>query len=359
VILHLQEQGKLSVQDKLSKYLPDFPNGNKITVENLLTHTSGIYNYTNDNKFLNNESLRHVDISRMIELMKSRPLEFQPGTKFQYSNSNYILLGYIIEKVSGKPYEQMVRQTIFSPLQMTHSGFDFKNLKDTNRAVGYLALDKAVQLLAPIVDSSASYAAGALYSTIDDMYKWDRSLYTNKIISKASLEKAYTPKLNKYGYGWIIDSVKGKRVVQHNGGIFGFTADFVRVPEDDLCIIILSNKSENLTPITKAVTNILYDLPYEIPEEKKSIQLSEEELKQYVGEYWVSNDYKVNITLEGGQLKGQVTGQPRVDLFAQRKDLFFLKIVDAQLEFMRDSSGKVTKVVMYQGGAMIEAPKMR
>jgi len=359
VILQLQEQGKLGVQDKLSKYLPDFPNGNKITIENLLTHTSGIYNYTNDNKFLNNESLKHVDMSRIIELMKSRPVEFQPGTKFQYSNSNYILLGYIIQKVTGKPYEEVVRQTIFTPLQMTHSGFDFKNLKDTNRTVGYLALDKTVQLLAPVVDSSASYAAGALYSSVEDMYKWDRSLYTNKIISKASLEKAYTPKLSKYGYGWIIDSVKGKRIIQHNGGIFGFTADFVRVPEDDVCIIILSNKSENLTPITKALTNILYDLPYEIPEEKKSVQLSEEDLKQYVGEYWVSNDYKVNITLEGGQLKGQITGQPKVDLFAQRKDLFFLKIVDAQLEFTRDSTGKVVKVTMYQGGAMIEAPKMK
>ena len=97
----------------------------------------------------------------------------------------------------------------------------------------------------------------------------------------------------------------------------------------------------------------------EVQKEKKSVQLSEEDLKQYVGEYWVSNDYKVNITLEGGQLKGQITGQPKVDLFAQRKDLFFLKIVDAQLEFTRDSSGKVVKVTMYQGGAMIEAPKMK
>jgi len=359
VILRLQEQGKLNVQDKLSKYIPDFPSGNQITIEHLLTHTSGIYNYTDDNKFLNNESLKHVELSRMISMMESKPLEFKPGSKFRYSNSNYVLLGYIIQKVTGKSYEDVVRQLIFSPLQMTHSGFDFKNLKDTNKVVGYLAFDKSLQLIAPLVDSSASFAAGALYSSVEDMYKWDRALYTGKVISQASLEKAYTPRLNKYGYGWFIDSVNGKRIVQHNGGIFGFTADFLRIHADDICIVVLCNKSENLTSITKGLTNILYGLPYEIPQERQSIQLSEEELKQYVGEYWINNELKVNVSLEGRQLKGQMTGQPKVDLFAQRKDLFFLKVVDAQLEFTRDSSGKVVKVIMYQGGAMIEAPKMR
>jgi CubicO group peptidase (beta-lactamase class C family) len=359
VILRLYEQGKLDVKDKLIKYIPDFPRGNEITLENLLTHTSGIYNYTNDNKFMNIESLLHVELERMISMMKSKPLEFQPGTKFSYSNSNYILLGYIIQKVTGKPYEQVVHEYIFNPLGMTHSGFDFKNLKDTNKVVGYLAFDKSLQVIAPIVDSSASFAAGAMYSTLDDLYKWDRGLYGNKVVSQSSLEKAYTPKLNKYGYGWFIDSIKGKRILTHNGGIFGFTADFVRIPADDVCIIVLCNEGENLTPITKGLKNILYDLPYELPAERKSIQLPEEELKEYVGEYWVSETIKVNITLEAGQLKVQLTGQPKVELFAQRKDLFFIKVVDAQLEFKRDSAGKLQKVVIYQGGAMVEAPKVK
>ena len=359
VILHLQEEGKLSVQDKLNKYLPDFPSGSKITIENLLTHTSGIYNYTDDNKFINNESLQHVELSKMISMMKSKPLLFTPGSKFSYSNSNYILLGYIIQKITGKPYEHVVRELIFTPLQMTHSGFDFKNLKDTNRVVGYLAIDKSLQLVAPIVDSSASFSAGAIYSTAEDLYKWDRSLYTEKVVSKSSLQSAFTPKLNKYGYGWFIDSINGKQTIAHNGGIFGFTADFLRIPADDICIIVLCNKSGNLSPITRGLASILYGLPYEIPAEKQSVVLPEDVLNQYVGEYWVSNDLKMNVTLESGQLKGQLTGQPKVDLFAQRKDLFFIKVVDAQLEFMRDSTGKVQKVVLYQGGAMIEAPKMR
>jgi hypothetical protein len=165
--------------------------------------------------------------------------------------------------------------------------------------------------------------------------------------------------LNKFGYGWFIDTLNGKKVIGHNGGIFGFTADFLRIPEDNTCIIILCNKNGNLDPITKSLVNILYGLPYELPQEKKSVDLPEDVLKEYVGEYWVSNDLHLNITLENGQLKGLLTGQPKVDLFAQRKDLFFLKVVDAQLEFMRDSSGKVEKVVLYQGGAIIQAPKVK
>jgi CubicO group peptidase (beta-lactamase class C family) len=225
--------------------------------------------------------------------------------------------------------------------------------------VGYLAFEKSLQLLAPVVDSSASFAAGAMYSTLDDLYKWDRGLYGSKVVSQSSLQKAFTPKLNKYGYGWFIDTVKGKRILTHNGGIFGFTADFLRIPADDICIILLCNEGENLSPITKGLRNILYDLPYDLPVERKSIELPEEELREYVGEYWVSESVKVNITLESGQLKGQLTGQPKVELFAQRKDLFFIKVVDAQLEFKRDSTGKVQKVTLYQGGAMIQAPKVK
>ena len=133
----------------------------------------------------------------------------------------------------------------------------------------------------------------------------------------------------------------------------------VRIPAEDVCIILLCNEAADLSSISRGLTNIMYGLPYEVPEEKKSVQLPEDVLKSYVGEYWVSEDYKVNITLENGQLKAQVTGQPRVDLFAQKTDLFFVKIVDAQVEFKKDSTGKVQKLVFYQGGAIVEAVKVK
>jgi hypothetical protein len=157
----------------------------------------------------------------------------------------------------------------------------------------------------------------------------------------------------------MADSIKGKRIIRHNGGIFGFTADMLRIPADDVCIIVLCNEAADLSPISRGLTNIIYGLPYEVPQEKKSVQLPEEVLKAYVGEYWVSEDYKVFVTLENGQLKAQVTGQPKVDLYAQKTDLFFVKIVDAQVEFKKDASGKVQKLVFYQGGAMIEAVKVK
>jgi len=148
-------------------------------------------------------------------------------------------------------------------------------------------------------------------------------------------------------------------MITHNGGIFGFTADMLRIPADDVCVILLCNKSTTLTPITRNLLNIIYGIPFEAPPEKKSIILPEDVLNQYVGEYIVSDDIKIEVTLEDGKLKGQLTGQPKVELFAQRRDLFFVKIVDAQMEFVRGASGKVEKLIMYNGGAMVEAIKIK
>ncbi len=358
IILYLQERGKLSVKDKLSKYIPDFPRGNDITLENLLTHTSGVFNYTNDTRFMNMEAGKSIDIEKLIDLFKDKPLDFEPGSKYSYSNSGYILLGYIIQKVLGKPYEQMVREVIFTPLQMQHSGFDFKNLRSPEKSVGYFALNSDT-LPAPIVDSSVSFSAGAIYTTADDLYKWHKALYTDKVIKQSSLEQAFTPFKNKYGFGWIIDTVRGKRIITHNGGIFGFTADMLRVPVDSVCIILLSNKPEALGGITQALSNILYDQPYTIPQERVVIQVPDSVLQKYVGEYELTPDFKITITLENGKLKGQATGQGKVELYAQRSNYFFLKVVDAQVEFIYGADGEVYQLILHQGGAHQPGKKIK
>jgi len=198
IILQLQEQKKLSVQDKLSKYYPDYPQGDKITIENLLTHTSGIFNYTNSREFMSNGATRSSTEEKMVALFKDKPLDFEPGSKWSYSNSGYSLLGYIIEKVTGKPYEQVVRERIFNPLHMSHSGFDFTHLKSKDKANGYTAYTEAFKQPAAIVDSSVSFAAGAIYSTVNDLWKWHKGLLANKIIKAASQDKGYTPYKNHY-----------------------------------------------------------------------------------------------------------------------------------------------------------------
>jgi CubicO group peptidase (beta-lactamase class C family) len=239
VILQLQEQKKLSVHDYLSTYLPDFPGANKITIEQLLTHTSGVYNYTNDRVFMNTRSTQPISRDSLLALFSIKPADFQPGAKFSYSNSNYILLGCVIEKVTGRPYFEVVRNQIFRPLHMDRTGFDFTHLQSPDKALGYASA--VADTPTGIVDSSVSFAAGSIFTTVQDLYKWDRALLGNEVLNPASLEQAFTPHLEKYGYGWMIDTVDGMRALYHGGGIPGFVALIYRIPADETCIIVLLN----------------------------------------------------------------------------------------------------------------------
>jgi CubicO group peptidase (beta-lactamase class C family) len=359
IILQLQEKNKLSIQDKLSKYIPDYPKGDSITIEELLTHTSGVYNYTNDRDFMQKGSIVPISRDSLILLFKNKPLDFPPGTKYSYSNSGYILLGYIIEKVTGKPYFQVMHDNIFGPLHMIHSGFDFKGLSSADKATGYL--NPSAGLKAEIVDSSVSFAAGAIYTTTGDLYKWDRALYTDRIISQSSLQKAFTPHLDNYGYGWMMDSVYGKKVVEHGGGIFGFVSFILRVPEDQICIIVLDNQPSPAGPgkIAFDINALLNGKPYSIPHERVAITVDTVTLKQYVGAYQLNPNFIITITLENGQLMTQATNQPKFPVFAEKKNFFFLKVVDAQIEFVKGADGTVEKMILYQNGIQQTANKIK
>src|SRR5687767_12607240 len=204
VVLKLQEAGKLSVRDKLSKYFPDFPNGNKITIHHLLTHTSGIHNYS-DNIGTEDSLITNYPVAkdRIVDQIKSQPPDFAPGKRYSYNNSGYFLLGLIIEKVTGKPYETVVRELIFGPLGMTNSGFDFLNLADSLKAKGYEFLDSERTIPYKHYDSTFGYSAGSIYSTVVDMYKWAKAISSKQILTADSWKIAFTPKVRTYGYGWM------------------------------------------------------------------------------------------------------------------------------------------------------------
>ena len=360
VILKLQEEKKLSVSDKLSKYFPGYPKGDSITIEQLLTHTSGIYNYTNDGKFMANEVTKSANREMMMALFKDKPLDFSPGSSWSYSNSGYSLLGYIIEAVTKKPYEQAVRKYIFTPLKMTHSGFDFTHLKSNEKAIGYFKLNDKEKVEAPIVDSSVSFSAGAIYSTIGDLYLSHKALQKNSILSREQQEKAYTPVKNRYGYGWSIDSIEGKRRVSHGGGIHGFITTIARVPEDDICIVLLSNASNTTVgEISKSIFAILYGKEYELPKERTEIKLPEEKLKEYVGEYELNKDLHVVISLKEGALVAIPTGQKTEILYAEKEDLLFVKSQNIQLEFTRNEKKEIDGFILHQGGAKIPCKKIK
>jgi len=307
---------------------------------------------------MSTEVSKPADRQKMMALFKDKRLQFSPGTQWEYSNSAYSLLGYIIEDVAKMPYDQAIRRYIFGPLHMEHSGFDFTHLSSKDKATGYFRLTADKNIPAPIVDSSVSYSAGAIYSTTGDLYKWHESLQADAIISKASKKTAHTPVKNKYGYGWGIDSVAGKRTVGHSGGIHGFNSNMVSIPEDNTCVILLANvASPHLDNITKSIFAILYDKPYELPQVKKAISLSVDVLKQYTGVYELSPELVITISLEDGKLIGKPEGQEALQLHPEKDDQFFIKEIEAQVNFKRNEKKEINAMTLLQNGRAMSGKK--
>ncbi|EJF99033.1 beta-lactamase [Flavobacterium sp. F52] len=333
--LKLAEQKKLSLEDKIEKYYDDFPKASTVTISHLLNHTSGISDHQPDSS----EARYDSEEKTFIELLKKRPFDFDPGTSWKYSNSGYILLGYIIEKVSGLTYYDAIIQYVFKPLKMNQSGFDFTALKDKRKAVGYWTFpDHKTDEPAKLIHYSAPAAAGAIYSTTGDLYKFHVGLQSEKLVRASVLENAYTPVIGNYGYGWFVDYFNGRRLVHHSGDIWGFKSEFARVPEDDICIVMLSNiEDEELHGITIKILSILYGLPYQMPAENK-VALTQEELKEYEGKYELRPNEFIALTVKNDILQGN--GQV---LYAQKKDLFMLDNGREQREltFERNSAGKI------------------
>lgn len=360
LILKLQEEKKLKIEDRLSKYFPQLPFADSVTLHHLLTHTSGIYNYTADARFMNSEAVKPTTQSRIFELFANKPLAFTPGSQYSYSNSNYMLLGYIAEKVTGKQYETLLRQYILKPAGMATAGFDFAALRSDKKATGYNMISGSQAMPAGIVDSSVSYAAGSLYGSVYDLYAWHKAAQQGKILSAKSWGQFYTPLRNKYALGIAMDTLYGRQTASHGGGIFGFVSDFLRIPSEDLVVVVLcNNTSVSLNDITKNLAGIALNENIKWPEFKKEISVPVEVLNQYVGEYQVTPNFSLNITVENGQLMAQATGQSKNPLFARSETRFFLKVVEAELEFYKDADGNVTSATLFQAGREVPAKKVK
>jgi CubicO group peptidase (beta-lactamase class C family) len=239
-ILLLAERGKLKLDDPLKQYMPDAPaSWDRITIFNLLTHTSGIPNFTALPQY---KALQVNDASvlKTIGEVRDKPLDFFPGEKMSYSNSGYIVLGYVIEKISDVTYEQFVQDNIFTPLGMQDSGYDSNTALIPRRASGYMPSPKG-PLNAGYIHMSIPHAAGALYSTTEDLLRWEQALFGGKIVSSESLRKMTTPFKNNYALGVTVQTTSGKTVIQHGGGIDGFNTFLAYYPDDKLMVAVLAN----------------------------------------------------------------------------------------------------------------------
>lgn len=283
LILKLVEEGKLKLDVPIATYLPDYPkkNADIITLHHLLTHTSGIPNYTSFPNFFKEVSRNYFTPEDFVKQFANLPLQFTPGEKFAYSNSGYFLLGYIIEKVSGKTYEQNLQETIFIPLKMNNSGYDNSNVILKNRASGY-EKNGNVYVNAPFIDMSIPYAAGSLYSTVEDLFLWDKALYSNQLLTPKSMDLFFGSHIStgygSYAYGWNIDEISnGKekiKILEHGGGINGFNTVISRIPSNKSLVVILNNTGGTyLNEMNKAIQAILYNKPYEMPKMSMAIAL--------------------------------------------------------------------------------------
>ncbi len=482
LILQLVEADKIDLQAPITTYLPEYPkeNGDKITTHHLLTHTSGIPNYTSFPKFMQEESRTPYTPEAFVKKFQDKDLDFEPGKQFSYSNSGYFLLGVIAEKLTGKSYEELLHEKIFKPLSMDDTGYDNHGDILKNRATGY-EKQAGNYRNSRYLDMSIPYAAGSMYSTVEDLYLWDQALYINTMLSQKYMELYFKPYIsawgdNHYAYGWGVGyetlgkSTDSIYTISHGGGINGFNTNIARTPSDKSLVVLLNNTGgAPLNAMTRAILGIIHNKEFAMPNKsvadellavieaeginagitrynaikeaegydlnerdmnvmgyqligsdkvedaskifkliieafpkssnaydsyaealmtlgkndlaiknyRKSIELNpnnqngidflkklgadvseyEKEivvpdsiLETYVGKFELAPNFILTIRKDGSQLKAQATGQPEFDVFPKSDNVFFLKVVNAQLTFNKNDTGKVDSVTLLQGG---------
>ncbi len=356
-ILMLEERGKLSVEDPVKKYIAGAPAAwDKITLRNLLTHTSGIPNFTSFPEYSKMEPFP-AKPAQILALFENKPLEFAPGAKMSYCNSGYVVLGMVVEKASGESYAKFVQDNIFTPLGMKDSGYDSNREVIPHRASGYVRDKKGFEN-AGYVDMTIPFSAGALYSTTEDLLKWEQGLFGGKLLKPESLKKMTTPYLNHYAFGLFVNEVKGRTVVSHGGGIEGFNTHLAYYPEDKLTVVVLSNVNGPAPgEIAGKLAALAHGEKVTLASERTEVAVPAAELGQYVGTYDMGQGLNMYMRQEGDHLTTQLSGQGQLRVYGEANGRFFLKEVDAELEFQKDGGGKVTAVVLHQGGMEMKGEK--
>jgi len=366
-ILQLEEKGLLKVSDPVVKYVPELPAAwNAITIHQLLCHKSGVPDFINAKAYSDFENSQHVE--NALKEFADKPLLSPPGEVLRYSNSGYILLGRIIEKVSGRTYEQYLKETILQPAEMTHTAFDHAAELVPMRASGYRWDGEAI-INATYGDPAYPASAGALRSTVDDLYRFDRALKSGKLFSIAVMDKAWAPYAHwtapppfdidaEYGYGWMSGAEFGHRYVGHGGWVNGFVSQFTRYPDDDAVMIVLWNfETATNISVSKDLAAIMFGGKYDVPQLRPVVHPAQETLARYVGEYRVG-PLKVEITLRNGRLYALGTGQPNpYGLIAVSDTEFYCNDMPTWIRFVKDEKGEVNQVIVKLGEREIPASR--
>ena len=356
-ILQLVEAGKLKLDDPVSLYYPGAPAAwEKVTVYHLLTHTSGIPSYTGLPSFFTSaQSRTRMTPAEIVKLTQDLPLEFAPGEKMKYDNSGYILLGVVIEKVGGLPYAEYVRKHLLLPAGMMDSGYDLSEPLIKRRASGYSPNGANAAFL----DMSLPYAAGSLYSTVDDLLKWSVALEGEAILKAGSKAKMTTPFKNNYAFGLVIGTLAGKRIEQHGGRINGFTTHLIRFPEERVTVVTLANQEgPGANQISNGLARMYFGEKVEPRKLRTEVKLTVPKMDLLVGLFQLTPNMQMKIWRDGEQLLTQATGQGPIPVFALSETRLFAKVIDAEIEFELNEEGKSKGIIVHQGGRKMPAPRI-
>jgi CubicO group peptidase (beta-lactamase class C family) len=363
-IMILKEKGLLKYEDPFSNYIDNLPKiYRNITIRNLLNQTSGIRDYSADIDWKIIKTWNHDSLTNYLQNHES--LMFTPGDKFYYCNTNYALLAIIIEKVSKTSYAEFLKENIFSRLSMSNTFFPTKDLQinSLNTAKGYFYIS-GIKQDEPIYNIEGP---GSIYSTVDDLYKWDRALYTDILVSCTTIEEAYSQPMltngekSNYGFGWVIEN-DSKKTVDHNGSD-GFSIAYIeRHRTDKTVIIILSNNgSQSYMEIKDKINNILNDKSYTLPIKpkiKKEIKLNEDIVLQYVGLYKDPNyDFSLTVTTDKNHLYIQSAANNRDEVFPISVNEFFSKQEELEITFIKESNKVTSMILNYYGEHRLEKIK--
>ncbi|HEX3127560.1 MAG TPA: serine hydrolase [Thermoanaerobaculia bacterium] len=347
-ILKAVQEGKVSLEDPLTRYFPDLPAFfNSIKVEHLLTHTSGIASYPSLPDYLH-WSQRDLPKEAVLQRFLQEPLDFDPGKGWVYSDSGFYLLGLILEKVYGKSYSDVMQEKIFGPVGMKHSLVDEPGRIVSHRAVGHI-LENGRIVKAPVVSPNVSYAAGAILSTIDDMALWDHAL-SHGFIPEDLLKRAFNSyrladgRSTNYGYAWAIGKYEGHVLIEHGGRVSGCESHVLRMPDSAAVVIILGNglgRKPGPDFLARKIASYLIGKPYA----PVAVALPQEILEEYVGTYRFSETSVGKVALDGSRVLFQRNAKEPQVIFPKEKDVFFFPDSFTSLRFERDPSGKIVRLI--------------
>ena len=353
----LEDEGKLSVGDPITRFLPDYPtHGHEITIAHLLAHTSGIRSYTGIPGWMESRIKSDMTLEELIDGFAGEPMDFAPGARFLYNNSGYVLLGAIIEEASGRTYEEFLTERIFEPLGMKSSYYGSHSRVIPRRAAGYDGTPGDYRN-AQYLSMTQPHAAGALVSTVDDLATWNAALFGGKLLGAEAVGRMTTPfELNDgtstgYGYGLGIGELRGRRMISHGGGIFGFSTYALHLPEEEIFVAVLSNNTADAIPspglVARKIAALVMGDPFP---EFTPIELEPEVLSRYTGVYRIDEETTRTVTLVEGKLYTQRSGGPKLPIAPHSQNGFFYERSLTHLSFIAEK-GKVTHMLFYPDGS--------